>query len=34
LKESELCSKDLMKKTLEAFETLQPLLQFINRPLE
>src|SRR3984885_2825720 len=28
LKESDLTSKDLLKKTIEAFETLQPLLQF------
>jgi uncharacterized protein (TIGR02453 family) len=34
LTESDLTSKDLFKKTIEAFETLQPLLQFINRPLE
>jgi uncharacterized protein (TIGR02453 family) len=34
LSESDLTSKDLFKKTIEAFETLQPLLQFINRPLE
>jgi uncharacterized protein (TIGR02453 family) len=34
LKDSELSSKDLLKKTIEAFETLRPLLQFLNRPLE
>jgi len=34
LSESDLTSKDLFKKTIEAFETLQALLQFINRPLE
>jgi uncharacterized protein (TIGR02453 family) len=34
LTESDLTSKGLVKKTIEAFETLHPLLQFINRPLE
>jgi uncharacterized protein (TIGR02453 family) len=34
LTESELTSKDLLKKTIEAFQALRPLLQFINRPLE
>ncbi len=32
--EKEMSSKDLSKKTIEAFETLYPLLQFINRSLE
>lgn len=34
LSEKELSSKDLAKTTLEAFETLQPLLAFINRSVE
>jgi uncharacterized protein (TIGR02453 family) len=34
LKDAELTSKEIVKKTLRAFETLQPLLQFINRALE
>lgn len=34
LKDSDLTSKDLTKKVLTAFETLQPLLEFINRSLE
>jgi uncharacterized protein (TIGR02453 family) len=34
LKESELTSKDLSKRVLLAFETLQPLLAFINRSVE
>jgi uncharacterized protein (TIGR02453 family) len=34
LKESELTSKDLVKKTIDSFEALRPLLQFINRTLE
>lgn len=33
LKDSEITSKQLMKKTIEAFETLQPLLFFINRAI-
>ena len=31
LTDAELSSKELLKKTLDAFETLQPLLTFINR---
>jgi len=34
LKESDLTSKDLTKKVLSAFETLQPLLEFINQSIE
>ena len=34
LKDSDLISKDLTKKILTAFETLQPLLRFINRSIE
>ena len=34
LKETEITSKDLTKKVLTAFETLQPLLVFINRSIE
>lgn len=34
LKETDLTSKDLVKIVVEAFETLQPLLGFINRSLE
>jgi uncharacterized protein (TIGR02453 family) len=34
LKDTDLTSKDLIKKTLTAFETLQPMIQFINRSLE
>lgn len=34
LKETDLTSKDLVKKVAEAFEALQPLLGFINRSLE
>jgi uncharacterized protein (TIGR02453 family) len=33
LKESELTSRDLLKKTLDAFATLQPLVEFLNRTL-
>lgn len=29
-----LISKDLLKKTAEAFETLQPMIKFLNRALE
>ena len=32
--DSELVSKDLIKKTSEAFETLQPMIRFLNRALE
>lgn len=34
VKDAELSSKELVKKSLEAFETLQPLLQFINRTMK
>ena len=34
LKDSAITSKDLIKKVLTAFETLQPMLEFINRSLE
>jgi uncharacterized protein (TIGR02453 family) len=33
LKESDLTSKDLVKKTVASFEALQPLLEFINESL-
>jgi uncharacterized protein (DUF2461 family) len=34
LSDEDLTSPQLLKKTLKAFETLQPLLQFLNRPQE
>ncbi|HEX8357234.1 MAG TPA: DUF2461 domain-containing protein [Segetibacter sp.] len=34
LTDEELVSKDLLKKILEAFEALMPLIKFINRSLE
>jgi uncharacterized protein (TIGR02453 family) len=34
LKDSDLTSKDLLKKTLDAFEALQPVVKFINRSLK
>lgn len=34
LNEKDILSKDLLKQTVEAFEALNPLLQFINRALE
>lgn len=34
LKETDLSSKDLLKKTVAAFEALQPLLEFINNSIE
>jgi uncharacterized protein (TIGR02453 family) len=34
IKDADLTSNNLLKKTIEAFETLQPLLYFINRALE
>ncbi|OQP49322.1 TIGR02453 family protein [Niastella yeongjuensis] len=34
VKDTELTVKDLVKKTLVAFETLQPMIQFINRSLD
>jgi uncharacterized protein (TIGR02453 family) len=32
--DTELTSKDLLKKVIDAFETLQPMLKFINRAIE
>ncbi|MEI9806394.1 MAG: hypothetical protein WDO16_00205 [Bacteroidota bacterium] len=34
LKDADITSKDLTKKILTAFETLQPVLEFINRAIE
>ena len=34
LTDAELVSKDLVKKTSEAFEVLQPMIKFLNRALE
>ena len=34
IKDAELTSKDLSKKVLNAFEALQPLLEFINQSIE
>lgn len=34
LKEADLTSKELLKQTLTAFETLQPMIEFINRSIE
>ena len=34
VKDSELVSKELLKKVLNAFQTLQPLLSFINQSIE
>lgn len=34
IKDTDITSKELIKKTIAAFETLQPLLTFINRALE
>ena len=33
LKDAELTSKDLVKKTTTAFEALRPLIDFINQSL-
>jgi hypothetical protein len=33
LDDKDLVSKDLLKTTLEAYEALQPLVEFINRAL-
>jgi uncharacterized protein (TIGR02453 family) len=33
LSDKDVVSKDLLKKTVEAFETLQPLINFINRSI-
>ena len=32
--DADVTSKDFLKKTTDAFETMQPFLQFLNRPLE
>ena len=34
IKDADLNSKDLVKKTVTAFEALQPVIQFINKSLE
>ena len=34
LKDTDLTSKDLLKKTTDVFETLQPLVEFLNRAME
>ena len=34
IKDADLSSKDLVKKTVAAFEALQPVIQFINKSLE
>ena len=34
IKDEELVSKELVKKTVAAFETLQPVIQFINKGLD
>ena len=34
LSDAEIVSKDLLKKTVDAFETLQPMIKFINRAVE
>jgi hypothetical protein len=34
VKDADLTSKDLLKKTLTAFEALQPMVNFINRALD
>jgi uncharacterized protein (TIGR02453 family) len=34
LSDADLTSKDLVKKTIDAFSTLQPFVKFLNRPLE
>ena len=34
ISDAELTSKDLVKKTTEAFETLQPMIKFLNRAIE
>ena len=33
IKDTELTSKDLVKKTVTAFEALQPLIEFINETM-
>ena len=32
--DADLASKDLLKKTTEAFDTLQPMIKFLNRAIE
>jgi uncharacterized protein (TIGR02453 family) len=34
IKDADISSKELVKKSLEAFETLKPLIEFINRTLQ
>jgi uncharacterized protein (TIGR02453 family) len=34
IKDADLTSKDLVKKTVNAFETLQPVVEFINQSME
>jgi len=34
LKETDLASKDLIKMVIEAFDALQPLVEFINKAIE
>ena len=34
LSDEEVTSKDLLKKTLYAFEVLQPLVKFLNRAID
>jgi uncharacterized protein (TIGR02453 family) len=34
LKDTDITSKDLLKKVLTAFETLQPMLEFVNRSIQ
>ncbi len=34
LSDAALTSKDLLKKTVDSFSTLQPLVKFLNRPLD
>ncbi|HKH60502.1 MAG TPA: DUF2461 domain-containing protein [Flavitalea sp.] len=34
LTDEEMTSKDLLKKTAEAFDTLQPMIKFLNRAIE
>lgn len=34
IKEAELTSKDLVKKSIEAYETIMPIVHFVNRTME
>lgn len=34
ISDKDLCSKDLVKKTVEAFEALQPFIEFVNNSFE